>query len=266
MPDAKIRRTCPLCLSRPADTREDLMPQWARKRIRKLGTYERNQVPSILMPMCKRCNESLGQIFENETAPILGPMMDGEPRVLTPSDQETIGRWVIKTVLVGAVNPRVAIPPRQREQIRRLCCHMLDHGTPPHQSFVRLAAFDHERPIDAPGREGLHRTGYLPSVLLPAAQVSAHVVWEAAIGSPRELGRFVSRCPDNDSLIRVWPPQFARLQWPPPAKLVYSDVLRLRLAWKERHWPPPDDGLLQSPLGSPAAGFLVKRHRPTRPG
>ena len=79
------------------------MPQWARKRNRKLGDYLGGQVPSVLIPMCKSCNSLLGRRYENEAAPILGPMMDGEARLLSPSDQELIGSWVIKTLLVGAL-------------------------------------------------------------------------------------------------------------------------------------------------------------------
>ena len=133
------QRMCPLCLARPADTR-GRYAQWARKRNRKLGDYLGGQVPSVLSRMCKSCSSLLGCRYENEAARSLGPMMDGEARLLSPSDQELIGSWVIKTLLVGALDPKVPVPAAQREQIRRLCWEMRDHGTPPHQSFVRLAA------------------------------------------------------------------------------------------------------------------------------
>jgi hypothetical protein len=139
---------CPLCHTSPADTREDVLPQWARKRIRKLGVYKGNQVPSILLPLCRDCNAAFGRRYENAAAPILGPMTDGESRELSPSDQELIGRWIVKTLLLGALAPDVPAAPGQREQIRRLCCEMRDRGTPPHQSFVRLAGFDPGQPID----------------------------------------------------------------------------------------------------------------------
>ena len=45
---------------------------------------------------------------------------------------------------------------------------------------------------------------------------------------------FVEGCADNDSLVRIWPPQLVSVQWPPPVKLVLVDVLRLKAAWQER--------------------------------
>lgn len=237
------------------------MPQWARRRIRKLGTYKGNQLPSILLPLCHDCNATFGRRYENETAPILGPMTDGEKRTLSPSDQELIGRWIIKTLLLGALASDVPALPAQREQIRRLCCEMRD-GSPPHQSFVRLGAFDPSQPVDAPGHTHLHRSGYLPTALARATQFMGHVAWEVAVGAPRELERFIASCPDNDSLIRIWPPQLAVVTWPPPHKLVLRDILTLRLAWNERCWPPSPDGLLPSPIGSRWAGLIVAPNPP----
>jgi hypothetical protein len=251
---------CPLCLTNPANTQEDIVPQWVRKRIRKLGVYIGNQVPSLRMPMCEHCNGKLGRKYENETAPILGPMMDGMDRVLSPSDQEIVGRWIIKTALLASLDPKLGVPALQRAQIRRLCCEMRDHGTPPHQSFVRIAGFDRDRPIDAEGHDDLHRPGYLPTLLTKATQMSGHVAWEVAVGAPREMERFVASCADNESLVRIWPPQLAAVTWPPPIKLVYRDILRLKLAWNERRWPPSEDGLLASPIGSRSVGLIVDPH------
>jgi hypothetical protein len=258
-------RMCPLCLANRADTREDVLPQWARKRIRKLGVYKGNQLPSILLPLCQSCNATLGQRYENDTAPILGPMTDGESRTLSPSDQELIGRWIVKTLLLGALAPDVPAAPAHREHIRRLCCEMRDHGTPPHQSFVRLAAFDPAQPVDAPGHSDLHRPGYLPTAIARATQFMGHVAWEVAVGAPRELERFVAACPDNGSLTRIWPPQLTAISWPPATMLVLRDILTLRLAWNERHWPPSPDGRLPSPIDSARAGLLVRPPNRTTP-
>jgi len=255
---------CPLCHTNPADTREDVLPQWARKRIRKLGVYKGNQVPSILLPLCRDCNAAFGRRYENAAAPILGPMTDGESRELSPSDQELIGRWIVKTLLLGALAPDVPAAPGQREQIRRLCCEMRDRGTPPHQSFVRLAGFDPGQPIDAAGHGDLHRPGYLPTALARATQCMGHVAWEVVVAAPRELERFVASCPDNDALSRIWPPQLSTISWPPSTKLVFRDILTLRLAWNERRWPPSPDGRLPSPIDSPRAGLLVRPPRDSK--
>jgi hypothetical protein len=250
-------RKCPLCLVNRADTREDVLPKWARRRLRKLGTYKGNQLPSVLLPLCHDCNGTLGKRFENETAPILGPMMDGNSRVLSPSDQELIGSWIVKTLLLGSLAPDVPALPAQREQIRRMCCEMRDRGTPPHQSFVRLAAFDRDQPVDALGHGDLNRPGYLPTAIARATQFMGHVAWEVVIAPPTELERFVASCPDSDALTRIWPPQLTTINWPSRTKLVLRDILTLRIAWNERCWPPSPDGRLPSPIDSPRAGLIV---------
>jgi hypothetical protein len=157
---------------------------WARKRIRKLGVYQANQVPSVLLPLCEGCNRTFGQRYENDGAPILGPMIDGDSRSLSPTDQEIIGRWIVKTALLNALDPSIPAPTAQREQIRQLCAQMCDHNAPPHQSFVRLGALDVDRPFDGAGQAGLHRRGYLPTALVRATQSMGHVAWEVAVGTP----------------------------------------------------------------------------------
>jgi hypothetical protein len=214
-------------------------------------------VPSILLPLCQRCNRTLGQRYENDAAPIIGPLIDGQARILSPVDQEIVGRWIVKTLLLNALDPAVPAPSAQCEQIRRLCLHMRHHDSPPHRSFVRLAALDTGLPIDAAGHPDLHRPGYLPTVLVRAAQCMGNLAWEVAVGSPRELAHFVAHAADNDCLIRVWPLLLIPVSWPPPTKLVYRDVLTLTLAWNERRWPPSADRRIPSPIGTPLLGLIV---------
>jgi hypothetical protein len=128
---------------------------------------------------------------------------------------------------------------------------------PPHQSFVRLAAFDRDQPVDALGHGDLHRPGYLPTAIARATQFMGHVAWEVVIAPPTELERFVASCPDSDALTRIWPPQLTTINWPSRTKLVLRDILTLRIAWNERCWPPSPDGRLPSPIDSPRAGLIV---------
>jgi hypothetical protein len=91
-----------------------------------------------------------------------------------------------------------------------------------------------------------------------------HVAWEVVVAAPRELERVVASCPDNATLSRIWPPQLSTISWPPSTKLVFRDILTLRLALNERRWPPSPDGRLRSPIDSPRAGPLVRPPRNSR--
>jgi len=59
-------KLCPLCLGPGPLTKEDIIPQWARRRVAHLVT---------------------GQGKRYEAAPLLGPMMHGKATVLTANHQ-----------------------------------------------------------------------------------------------------------------------------------------------------------------------------------
>lgn len=250
---------CPVCLLRPADTSEDILPDWARQRIRKLGTFKGGQVPSIRMPMCSTCNGAFNKLYENETAPIMGPMIDGEHRELLPAEQEIVGRWIIKSDLLLALG-HAYLTVQEHEVLRRICLDMSVSKRPPHQSFVRLGGFDRMRPVDAPGHPDLHSVGPLPATLSWGATQLGWVSWEIAIGDSRVMEPFVSSCSDNESLVRVWPPQMAAISWPPSQGLVLRDIYTLRAAWQERVWPPPAAARIPVDVGSHKRGIIVAPH------
>ena len=230
---------CPVCGERPADTKEDLVPNWARKRIRKLGTYSGNNVPSLLMPICSNCNRAFGRLYENDAARVLGPMVDGQARSLTLEDQEVVGRWIVKSSLMFYLGRAPAgSPPDRLSLARALCRTMRKTRTVPHQSFVRIGWTDARHPDGPQVQPLLHEVGHLPETAFHGSSSLGYVAWEVAIGAPELLGSFVMACRDNDALFRVWPPQTAAREWPPAIALTTRDRYRLRLAWQCGTWPP----------------------------
>lgn len=102
------RRTvtlCPVCGANPANTKEDLVPQWYRNRLKKAiaedGMEIVGQFPSVLMPMCSVGDGMYGRKFENPAAPILSPMMiDGQGIDLNVGQQLTVSRWIFIKVFL----------------------------------------------------------------------------------------------------------------------------------------------------------------------
>ena len=137
---------CPVCVFRRANTKEDIVPQWARRRFANFGHYP-GGLPSELVPMCSTCNGDFASNFENDAAPLMGPMVAGEPigsgvhALLTPSQQEVIGRWVIKTLLLTYL-ARSDGPADKLEVTRQILCDMKIRKTPPAQSLVRIGTIN----------------------------------------------------------------------------------------------------------------------------
>jgi hypothetical protein len=240
---------CPVCIDRRADTKEDVVPQWARDEYAKFGEYS-GGLPSVLMPMCSICNGQFGRNFENFAAPIMRRMVSGEPvangrhLTLTPTQQTIIGEWTIKTLLLTYL-ARSQGPADKLEMCRQICCDMKVHKTPPHQSFVRIGWINaHPHRDQGPPHQDLHEVGSLPGAAYFGVCSLGFLVWEAVVGDPHDMEPFVNRVEDTDHLIRVWPPQIGSTRWPPRFAMSDADLDVLRQGWTAGLWPPPPDTLL----------------------
>ena len=229
-------RICPMCSHGPANTKEDIIPQWARDRLKSFP-FPNNQFPSELISICRDCNAGLGKQFENHAGPLLGPMLDGKTVVLSPSDQALIGAWIIKTnCLLHLRSDRIS--SSDRKTLRTVLLGMIENGRPPIASFVRIGRID---PFDQAGTPAgdLHTAGPLPNAFLHAVFSLSHIAAEAVMGDPRIVGPFIMGLNDHPRLHRIWPAQIASVAWPPPESITRSDVEHLRSGWQLLQWPPP---------------------------
>ena len=237
-PPKSVQQLCPVCAERPADTKEDLLPKWGRKRIAKLGTYANGQLPSVLMPLCLKCNRAYGKLYENDAALIIGPMVDGQSRQLSPTDQEVIGRWVIKSSLLYWLGARRCHRPIGFGWCKRSCEACAAARRRPTSRLFVSATPTRASPDGDVSHPGLHHDGRIPETMIHGTATLGYFAWEIAVGAPELFGSYVESCEDNDALIRVWPPQMTTLSWPPPRSLTTRDIYSLRLAWQSGVWPP----------------------------
>jgi len=238
-------------MKRRANTKEDIVPDWARQRIRKLGQYPGDQLPSELMPMCSDCNGTFGRKFEDVTAPVLGPVVEGEDHQFSVPDQYLTARWIVKTMLLFQL-ARADLTVNQLMLARDILSDMKVKKGVPGSALVRVGSID---PHDAQGlaHEDTHTLGSLPETAVFAVSSLGWLVWEMALGDANHMEPFVRSCVDNELFLRVWPPQVTSLQWPPAAHCMESDLHKMRQAWTAKSWPPPPDQALSGP-GS-AFGF-----------
>jgi hypothetical protein len=88
----------------------------------------------ITAPVCVTCNNRWLSVLEKDVQPVLGPLIYGEERTLSPDEQRRLATWVVKTALmldlggglgIASGAPRWNLDQRAAE---RLCQHL--HGLP----------------------------------------------------------------------------------------------------------------------------------------
>jgi hypothetical protein len=229
-----------VCEVRPANTKEDILPQWARARLAGLGTFPKNQAPSVLTRLCGDCNGTYARLYENAAAPVLAPMMDGTHCRLRSMDQEVISRWVLKTSLLLFLTKAHDAPVGDRGLARDVLRHLKVQQAEVASSFVRLGACNFVDAGNVPN-EALHAPGPLPPIAWGGVSTLGCIVWEAAVGDPNDVEPFAQSCPDSDALVRICPSQ-DDVEWPPPRRMIAADIHNLRVAWlSARRWPVPLD-------------------------
>lgn len=167
---AREQQPCALCgVRQSSGTGEHVIPRWARRLLfpQASGPFtitvngearRRQQVDSIILPCCLRCNQSMAQRFENPakalTTRVLGDVLPG----LTASEVTLVALWLVKTWLllshprtefkdVPGVTPWTLAPPRVFEWLisgtdppagLSLWAHRVDESAPGLSAGPRL--------------------------------------------------------------------------------------------------------------------------------
>ena len=235
---ARVPRSniCPYCRIGPANTVQDVLPLWARERFKTIGEFPKNQVPSETVKICRTCNQADDHLYQNTAAPLMGPMMEGTPAVLPPTDQETTALWIVKTILEVTLL-RTNLTLQERNLATGMLQEMLRRRSMSVHAFVRIGAIEPSNP-DGAAHDYLFPPMQLPAALSFGVFVLGAIVLEAAMGDEVRMAT-VQSLPDNDTLVRIWPVQIKDIEWPPRVHMNNEDVFRLRQAWTAEVWPPP---------------------------
>jgi len=99
---------CPFCdESDPTD--EHVFPQWVSRELASLGTLTDHRSPhgprpiekiGATAPVCRKCNNRWLSVLENDTKPVLGPMIRGEEQRLFADQQRLLATWALKTAMM----------------------------------------------------------------------------------------------------------------------------------------------------------------------
>jgi hypothetical protein len=240
-------RLCIICDERRASTKEDIVPNWLRREIRKLNVYagQINQA-SLLVRMCEDCNSTFGRRYEDKAAPILKPLLRGEDTLLSPSDQRMMVRWLVKTVLFFALSRPSDLSPAYSEFFREICRQMKQEYVIPYQTMVRIGACNPTVTED-PANLMLHNPGPLPDAVYYSVSMCGPIAWEVVMANPDTLTEFASSCPNTGPLFGIWPESKKDIRWQPSRCLTMQDIYFLRMAWQKKVWPVPDGTVFHPP-------------------
>jgi len=155
LPEQRTSRTCLFC-GNAADTKEHLFPDWvndlypaytlggARADVFQIGpkqtqmwSYRADEVASLTeRAVCDSCNNSWMSRLEKAARPILRPLILGQPRTLSMTEQLLAATWAVKTTMVG--DAVLGYPNRFSVED---CAIVREQQRPPARSSVSIGAF-----------------------------------------------------------------------------------------------------------------------------
>lgn len=226
---------CVFCGRTPATSAEDVIPNWLSNlapEIRKLhgpplllskGIYgpiganvysEKEFV--VLTPTCKECNGGWLSRLESHVATVLRPLLQGQERRLSRTDQGVIVRWALKTAaLLDHTNHPTfrALPP---ELFRWLCANRAPKASPPPHTEARIG-----RVADPPFALGVTITSNLevPGTRPSPGPVAFRIGFTIGAvllditGTSLDFPVIVPSSPFDDRLTRIWPAT-GDVDWP----------------------------------------------------
>jgi hypothetical protein len=209
---------CPFCnLYDPTD--EHVYPQWLSRELTSIGElvdpsgeHGPRKVHKLdtTAPVCADCNHRWLSVLENDTKPILAPMVRGENRRLLPEQQRLIAAWAAKTALMLDLASGSPIIPtgffqEMRQQRRALRSHLVLVGA---YTGERAARVDH-RPLHVGIPTSEPPNGFVTT--FNAFRVVFQVLGHFTVGNRSFTERRVFR----DALGLLWPPRESAMDWPP---------------------------------------------------
>ncbi|SDG27200.1 hypothetical protein [Pseudonocardia oroxyli] len=240
----KQRQMCVFCGTRPADSKEHTWGKWTQQVLpdpteQLSHTHMTTSFPTLVdgrtvqvaefrrqngairahrqRIVCSPCNNGWMSALETSAKTILKPMMFGEPRALSPSDQASLALWADKTAMVNEFGhrPSVTVSADQRRDLYQ--------QQPAPHTRVWLARFHDTHANLHSLRNGLTvfpRDGVNPGPNLRTdtflvGRVLFHVLGASDDIAAQFVEMDITRPNAKFQLIQIWPAAQEAVSWPP---------------------------------------------------
>jgi hypothetical protein len=164
--------------------------------------------------------------LENQTKPLLLPLIDGESRHLDPSDQRTLARWADKTAVVLETTSPKTVVSSQADRTRI----MQEEDDPAPAQFSRVWIGRTDLPARLPASRARSVrvrdvvTGEVGGVRSDVLIVG-HVVLYVVGATFPDLASIPSAVVAlNDKLAQIWPIAHRTFSWPSASALSSDDI------------------------------------------
>jgi hypothetical protein len=251
-------RRCAFCDSHQV-SREHVWPRWIAKLMHErygeadwnvlLGDKERSTkaLDAMVKRVCEDCNNTWMSVIENETQPILAPMMMADARStrLSPESQRILSTWAMKTMLMADFLYPEGTRALRPEMYSRF---FTDRGPPKNQSVVWTAAYSGPKlllgsaimPIDIEMSHQYGRDGVLvpspPTVQKDIGTICTlrvlHAVFQLIVY--RGLYAPMGHEADGRLIQRIWPAVETTILWPAHGRAL-DDAGIMALASRRGH-------------------------------
>ncbi|MGO8906860.1 MAG: hypothetical protein ACLQMH_14755 [Solirubrobacteraceae bacterium] len=230
-PEGSVVRGCAFCgadIDAGAPP-EHVIPKWVShayptaifSRIDKDGNEHRGKIIDMTVEtVCADCNHHWMSDLETRSAPVLKPMLRGERRGLSVSQQATLATWATKTAMVVEQE----YPPSERVWPTPLYKELMDRKLPPPEVGVQLARYEGTGDFLQVGHVDLYKRT-IPEGARPrppdghrtAIRIDHLIVEVHRTEKPIDIRIGASNAPGitlRDLILPIWPSAKAAA-WPP---------------------------------------------------
>jgi len=214
-------RLCPFCGA--ADIGEEhVWPRWVSRELVAIGggfevttTHgrERRRSLELTVPVCETCNTRWLSTLENDTRPVLAPMIRGESRMLEPDEQHLLATWAVKMAFMLDLAAEAPFIPlgfyyEFRQQRAPLASMAVWLGA---YAGSRRAVFAHHKQLDFNGSRdrGEPPNGFVTT--FSGYRVVFQVLGHFHAGGATFLDRREHFAP---AIHAIWPRRQRQIEWP----------------------------------------------------
>jgi hypothetical protein len=249
-----------MCGRRANSRREDVLALWIREQLGDVGQakrFARIQLPADVQPgdvyegewedalimaarwkVCTPCNNEWMSQFQQTAKPILGPMIDGRPADLSPTQQGIIARWASMTAITAEYAHGQTV-----EEFRRRW--LFEHQEAPPNTWVFLldartflkTAFCGLRRQEISKPENVHNY-----VMFLSIRDLGFLVIQGAVDLRQR--RVIEK--HHRRLISAWPIMLESRHWPPPEPMTPNLAIEVAYELLGETAPAASQGAVQA--------------------
>jgi hypothetical protein len=250
-------KICLFC-DNAAGSREHLFPEWILKRVPRAlirGDVGHHKDKTFgyeftAKSVCEACNTGWMHKLEDETIPIMGPLLSEQPSFLDVANQWTIAAWALKTAMVLDSTTIAKHRPLFYSRVERIALResrripsrtfvwlgrSLDLGLAAYSTATHFTIFSLRRPYSLKESP----LGQVSTILVRNLAIQVMTVHAPAEYSDGAIDIRPPEGPWDQLLVSIWPP--SRMRYWPPTLAFHASIPLLDFDTLTNRWKMGDE-------------------------